>query len=72
MDYKIKEMMGYLTPDLKEVLVKFIKPSPGEYTAKVTTKDYLASINKLAGLLGKDDKSEIAMLYILCKEDDHR
>lgn len=68
----ISEMMGYLTPEFKKVLIKFIRPSPGEYTAKVTTRDYLASINKLAGLLGKNDKSEIAMLYILCKESDHR
>lgn len=68
----ISEMMGYLAPEFKKVLVKFIRPSPGEYTAKVTTRDYLASINKLADLLGKNDKSEVAMLYILCKESDHR
>ncbi len=68
----ISEMMGYLAPEFKKVLIKFIRPSPGEYTAKVTTRDYLASINKLADLLGKKDKSEVAMLYILCKESDHR
>lgn len=68
----ISEMMGYLAPEFEKVLIKFIRPAPGEYTAKVTTRDYLASINKLAGLLGRDDKSEVAMLYILCKESDHR
>ncbi len=68
----ISEMMGHLAPDLKNILVKFINPIPDEYSGKVTTRDYLASIIELDSLLGRDNKSEVALLYMLCQEDDHR
>lgn len=68
----IYEVMGYLTPDLKNILVKFISPIPNEYSGKVTTRDCLASIVKLGSLLGSDNKSEAALLYILCQENGYR
>jgi hypothetical protein len=68
----ISEMMGHMAPELKAILVKFISPTPGGYSGRVTTRDYLASLIELEGLLGKDNKSEVALLYILCQENDHR
>ena len=68
----IFELMGHLLPELKNILVKFISSVPAESSGKVTTQDYLASIIKLGNLLGKDNKSEVALLYILCQENGHR
>ncbi len=68
----IAEMMGHISPELKKILVKFISPLTEENKSKVTTKDYLASLIELATLLGKDNRSEIALLYILCQENEHR
>ncbi len=68
----VTEMMGHLAPELKNILVKFIKPDPAEFSGKVTTTDYLAAIMELGGLLGRDNKSEVALLYILCQENSHR
>jgi len=68
----ISEMMGHLAPELKNILVRFIGPAPDEYSGEVTTRDYLASIIELDTLLGRDNKSEVALLYILCQENDHR
>ncbi len=68
----ISEMMGHVAPELKNILVKFISPVPDEYSGKVTTRDYLASLIELDSLLGKDNKSDVALLYILCQENDHR
>lgn len=68
----ISEMMGHVTPELKNILVKFINPIPDEYPGKVTTQDYLVSLIELDSLLGKNNKSEAALLSILCQENDHR
>lgn len=68
----ISEMMGHMTPELKNILVKFINPTPDGYSGKVAKRDYLASLIELESLLGKDNKSEVALLYILCQENDHR
>ena len=68
----ISEMMGHITPELKDILVKFMNHIPGEYPAKVTTQDYLTSLIELDSLLGKNNKSEAALLSILCQENDHR
>ena len=68
----ISEMMGHLAPELKNILAQFINPTTDEYSGKVTTRDYLASLIELDRLLGKENKSEVALLYILCQENDHR
>ncbi len=68
----ISEMMGHISPDLKNILVKFISPVTEGQTNKISTRDYLASLIELTGLLGRDNRSEVALLYILCQENDHR
>ena len=68
----ISEMMGHIAPELKSIVAKFIAPVPDEYTGNVTTRDYLASLVELNNLLGRENKSEVALLYILCQENDHR
>ncbi len=68
----ISEMMGHINPELKNILVKFISPVPEGPINKVSTRDYLASLIELTGLLGRDNRSEVALLYILCQENDHR
>jgi len=66
----ISEMVGFVDTDLKEVLAKFIHPSPGEKEGKVTTRDYLVSLKELDRILGKATKFEIALLTILCQGND--
>lgn len=66
----ISEMVGFVDPELKEVLVKFIYPAPGEKEGKVTTRDYLVSLKELDRILGKATKFEIALLSILCQGND--
>lgn len=68
----IMEMMGHLAPELKNILVKFINHDSADFSGKVTAQDYLAAIMELGSLLGRDNKSEVALLYILCQENDHR
>lgn len=68
----ISEMMGHVSQELKNILVKFIRPVPEGLTNKISTRDYLASLIELTGLLGKDNRSEVALLYILCQENDNR
>lgn len=70
----ITETMGYVNPDLKKILVKFIHPASGGESAKVTTRDYLSTLVRLNDLLGADNRMEIALLFILilCQEYDDR
>lgn len=65
------EMMGHLSPDIKEILVKFIGLTPDEHSGEVTTRDYLVSLIELDSLLGKGNKSEIALFSILLPENGH-
>ncbi len=66
------EMMGHLPPDIKEIMAKFISLTPDGCSGEVTTRDYLMSLIGLDSLLGKGNKSEIALLSILSQENDHR
>ena len=65
---EISEMMGHLTPDIKQVLVKLIDITPDGHSGEVTTRDYLVSLVELASLLGKGDESEVALFSILYQE----
>ncbi len=67
----ISEIAGHLRPDIKQVLVKFIN-APDGYSGEVMTRDYLISLIELNGLLGNSNKSEVALLSILCQEKNHR
>lgn len=64
-------MMGYVTEDLKNILDKLISKGSG-VEIKPDSKDYLASWLELAAILGKDNKPEIALFYILCQEAENR
>ncbi|HEY90207.1 MAG TPA: hypothetical protein G4O07_00060 [Dehalococcoidia bacterium] len=66
----ISEMVGFIDTDLKNVLTRFIHPTPGEKEGKVTTRDYLTSLKELDSILGKATKFEIALLSILCQGND--
>lgn len=68
----ISEMTGHIDPDLKSILLKYLISIPDEYLGEVTTRDYLVSLIELDDLLGRDNKSEAALLAILCQENDHR
>ena len=68
----ISEMTGHVDPDLKNILLKYLISIPDEYSGEVTTRDYLVSLLELDNLLGRDNKSEAALLAILCQENDHR
>ncbi len=68
----ISEMMGHLPPNIKGIVAKLINLAPDGYSGEVTTRDYLALLLELTSLLGKGNKSEVALLSILCQENDHR
>ncbi len=67
----IAALMGYVDPDLKEILAKFVSPLPGESSIRPTTRDYLATLVELDKLLGRDSRSEVALLSILCQAQDN-
>ena len=67
---ELSEMLGILTLELKNVLLKFINPASEGNEEKITTRDYLAPLIELSGLLGRDNRSEVALLYILCQENE--
>ena len=66
----IAEIVGHMTPQLKNILVKFVNRTPDEFNGNnVTTRDYITSFIELESLLGLNSKSEeIALLSILCQE----
>lgn len=68
----VAEMMGYLKLDLKDILIKLVVQEAGLDINKTDAKDYLASWVELATILGKDNKPEIALFYMLCQEAENR
>jgi hypothetical protein len=68
----MSEVMGYLSRDLKAILLKLIQLSPEGHYEDVPTREYLNSLLKIASLLGADNKSEAALLSILSEEEQHR
>jgi hypothetical protein len=66
------EVMGYLSRDLKAILLKLIYLAPEGHYEDVPTREYLNSLLKIASLLGADNKSEAALLSILSEEGHHR
>lgn len=60
----ISEMMGSLSTEMKNILVKFIRPGP-EPQGKVAFKDYMASLIELAGLLGTKNDPDNVLFYTL-------
>ena len=68
----MSEVMGYLSQDLKAILLKLVYLAPEGHYEDVPTREYLNSLLKIASLLGADNKSEAALLSILSEEDHHR
>lgn len=66
----ICEMVGFIDPDLKDLLARFVFPNPGEKEGKVTTRDYLISLKELDRIIGKATRFELALLSILCQGND--
>jgi len=65
----ISEIVGLLTPELKNILTKFIDRTSDEYNGNPTIRDYIASLVELEKLLGMNIKSdEMALLSIICQE----
>lgn len=68
----IAGMMGYLSEELKDIVAKLAVSAPGNETNEANAKDYLAFWLELAMLLGRDNKPEIALFYMLCQEAENR
>ncbi len=65
----ISEIVGLLTPELKNILAKFIGRASGEGNGDATIRDYITSLVELERLLGMNIKSEeMALLSIICQE----
>ena len=65
----ISEVVGLLTPELKNILAKFVGRASGEYNHNATIRDYITSLVELERLLGMNIKSEeMALLSIICQE----
>lgn len=67
----VSETMGYMIPELKNILVKFIHPTTDNENLN-SKQDYLSSLIELNNLLGTENRMEIALLYILCQEYENR
>lgn len=61
----VAEMMGLLSPDLNRILIKFIGIKRDDIVDSDLARDYLDSLMKITTLLGKDNKTEEALLAIL-------
>ena len=68
----VTETMRYITPELKNILVKFIHPKSDDDEIAKSKQDYLSSLIKLNNLLGTENRMEVALLYILCQEYENR
>ncbi len=66
----MSEMVDFIDAELRDILSKFVFPSAGEFSGKVTTRDYLAALRELDDILGRATKLEIAVLSILCQGAD--
>ncbi len=68
----VTETMGYIAPELKNILVKFIHPVSDDGEIIESKQDYLSSLIELNNLLGTENRMEVALLYILCQEYENR
>lgn len=65
----VSEVVGLLTPEVRNILAKFIGRASGEYNGNATIRDYITSLVELERLLGMNIKSEeMALLSIICQE----
>ena len=68
----VAETMGLLPPDLGRIIAKLINIESDGHTEAMPVRDYLDSLLMLTTLLGKDNRTEEALLAMLPVEDNHR
>jgi len=68
----VSEMMGLLSPQLKQLLGKLINIQPDSAGGDASGRDYLDSLLEITSLLGRDNTTETALLSVLPSENDHR
>ena len=66
----VAEMMGLLSPQLKQIMTKLINIDIDGKSQSVSARVLLNSLVKVTTLLGKDNQTEAALLSILSGEDD--
>jgi len=67
----VAEMMGLLTPQLKQIMTKLINVDSNDSSQSVSARAFLDSLLKVTTLLGKDNQTEAALLSILSREEDN-
>jgi hypothetical protein len=68
----VSEMMGLLSPQLRQLLGKLINIQPDSTGGDASGRDYLDSLLEVTSLLGRDNTTETALLSVLPSENDHR
>ena len=67
----VAEMMGLLSPQLKQIMTKLINIDSDGNSQSVSARVFLDSLVKITTLLGKDNQTEAALLSIMSREDGH-
>jgi hypothetical protein len=67
---EVADMMGLLSPQLKQIMTKLINTDTDGDSQPVSTRVFLDSLVKVTTLLGKDNQTEAALLSILSGKDD--
>jgi hypothetical protein len=67
----VAELMGLLTPQLKQIMTKLINIDSDGNSQSVSARVFLDSLVKVTTLLGKDNQTEAALLSILSGKDDN-
>jgi archaellum component FlaD/FlaE len=67
----VAEMMGLLSPQLKQIMTKLINIDNDGNSQSVSARVFLDSLVKITTLLGKDNQTEAALLSIMSREDGH-
>jgi hypothetical protein len=66
----VAEMMGLLSPQLKQIMTKLINIDSDGNSQSVSARVFLDSLVRITTLLGKDNQTEAALLSIMSREDD--
>lgn len=66
----VAEIMGLLSPEIKQIMTKLINVDSDGKSQSFSVRVFLDSLVKITTLLGKDNKTEAALLSILSREDD--
>ena len=67
----VAEMMGLLSPQLKQIMTKLINIDSDGHSQSVSARVFLDSLVKITTLLGKDNQTEAALLSMMSGKDDN-